>query len=137
MAQFFVLLLIFFVAVPGFANPCLNRGSCFKFDNQHNHPVKIICHDNTSGTMQVIAAEHSQGLTQFDISLNDGLGYPGQDKLDCVISFANSERDYYFSFYNPFWGPIVSFYLRPGYQLNVQAFDKWGSQQINYDFNWE
>ncbi|NSL18801.1 hypothetical protein HRQ65_10435 [Tatlockia micdadei] len=124
------------IASSGFAKPCVYNWSCFKLNNQSDQAARIICHKNNIGNFPVEAAGHSEGSTQFDISLNDGMGYPDPDQLNCEINFAGNEPNHSFSFYNPFWGPLIEFTLLSNNKMTVVAYDKWGSGQRRYDFNW-
>lgn len=132
-ASLFVLTLM---ANLSFAKPCIYNGSCFKLNNQHNQSVKIACHNKYPSNYLVEAAGNSEGSTQFDISLNDGMGHPEPEELHCEINFPGDEPSHSFSFYNPFWGPTIEFTLLSSRKMTIVAYDKWSSDQKHFDFSW-
>ncbi|KTC93785.1 MULTISPECIES: hypothetical protein [Legionella] len=119
-----------------FAKPCIYNGSCFKLNNQHNQSAEIVCHSKYNGFFPVEAAGNSDGSTQFDISLNDGMGSPEPGQLQCEINFPGNEASHSFSFHNPFWGPTMEFTLLSARKMTIVAYDKWGSNQKYFDFSW-
>jgi len=136
MFKYSVILFFSLVTSVSFAKPCIYNGSCFKLNNQYNQSAKIVCYSKLSGRFLVEAQGNSEGSIQFDISLNDGMGYPEPDKLRCDISFTTNGTKHSFDFDNPFWGPTIEFTVLSNRKISLVAYDKWSSEQKRVDFHW-
>lgn len=131
----FLFLTLCFCLNVSFAKPCVqNIGSCFKLNNQSPEPTQILCRNIYNSPFDVEAGPQSNGSTQFDSSLSDGLGYPDPSQMTCKITIGSKGRD--FQFYNNFWGPTIEFTLVSDNHLKMISFDKWGSSPKSFEFRW-
>lgn len=140
MIKFISLLLLSLFSSLSFAELSQGDKSCFQFYNQWITTCRIYC-KGQHRAMFVVAAANSHGSTQFDASLNNSLGFPAPGTLSCDIACAY-EEPHNFSFYNPFYGPLIEFIYSPEFPFSKKLLTRVretgaGQGETQYTFKWE
>ncbi|MDI1352384.1 MAG: hypothetical protein PSV35_06390 [bacterium] len=119
------------IAEVSIAKPCfMDQRSCMELKNNTPSSVQIDC----NGYEEITAAGYSKDSTQLDLGSNDGMGSPSPWTLQCTLISGQIKRS--FTFYNPYWGPLIEFNLLSEDHLKLRINNRWGSNETFYTFTW-